>query len=499
MRKSREFWLSRNAVLIYLALFDLLAHLAADSRYGFFRDELAYVDDGKHLAWGYVDHPPLSPLVAAFAHTLFGDSLSGYRLFAALAVSCAVILTGLIARALGANRFAEAVAAAAAMISPVLLSGGVLFQAVPFDLLFWVLCLYVVIRLIKTGNPKLWLWIGVILGLGMMTKYTILFFIAGLGVGMLLTPYRRYWRSKWLWVGVCIAGVIFLPNLLWQIKHDWVSLDYTNSINERDARIGRTSGFLPEQFLVATNPLTIPIWLAGLYFYLISKRGASYRWLGWVYVTALVLFVLMHGRSYYLGPAYPMLLAGGAVQITEAAGQRGRLYVRPLLAGMLVVGAVMAFPMTLPIAPINSATWDMANEVNDGFREMIGWKELVATTADLYHRQPQDQRIVIWAGNYGEAGAIDLYGPAYGLPRAISPANTYYYWSQGHTDGDIYIVLGYPRGYLATLFGEVQFGANVTNRYGVENEETQDHPVIYICRKPKVPLSELWPEMQSFG
>ncbi len=317
-----EFWTSPAVMIFYVPLIKLLLHLTVNHRYGFFRDELAYVDDGKHLAWGYVDHPPLSPFVAHLAHLLFGDSLSGYRLFATLATVGTVLLTGLIVRALGGGRLAIILAQLCVFISPIYLASGTLFQAVPFDQLFWTLTAYLLILLLKTNNPKLWLAIGLSVGLGLMSKYTMLFFIAGMGMGLLLTPARRYLINKWAWVGGLIAVIIVLPHLAWELDHDWISFDYLDAINARDAAEGRTATFIPDQILL-NHPLAVPVWILGLYYYLRSRQGAPYRLIGWMFVTIFVLLLVMDGRGYYLGAGYPMLLAGGAVFIEQTYQSTG--------------------------------------------------------------------------------------------------------------------------------------------------------------------------------
>lgn len=488
---SRSTLLSQNAILLYLVLLKLGAHLLTNSQYGFHRDELAYVDDGKRLAWGFVDHPPVAPALATTARTLFGDdSLAGLRLFSALAGAGVVWLTVLMARELGGGRLAQALAGAAVIIAPLYLITGTLFQAVAFDQLWWVLSFYLVIRLIKTENARLWLALGAVSGVGLMTKYTMAFCLAALGVGMLLTPQRRYLRSPWLWLGALLALAIVLPNLIWLSQNEWISLTYTRAINARDASLGRTSGFLPEQFLIM-NPIAVPIWLAGLYFYF-SPRGRAFRWLGWAYVAALLLFLILGGRAYYLGPAYPMLLAAGAVVIEQVTAARAWRWLRAAAAGALI---------GLPLAPVGSPAWEIATEINEDFPEMIGWEELVATVGAIYQALPPEEqaRTVILAGNYGEAGAINLYGETYGLPEAVSPVNSYYYWSQGRLAGEVYIVLGFDEDELRTACAGVQAAGTVSNRYGIENEETRFHRVIYLCRSPRVPLEEIWPELQAFA
>ena len=243
---SRQFlWFNDHATLIYLAAATVIAHFVTGGRFGFHRDELATLEDSRHLAWGFVAYPPMTPFFGRLSLILFGTSLSGFRFFAAVAEAVAVVLTSLITRELGGKRGTQLVAVAAAI--PFCLGGGALMQYVSFDYLFWVLTAYFVVRLLKGNDPRWWLAIGGSIGLGMLTKYTMGVFAVAVAVGVVLTPARRYLKNKWLWYGVGLSLLIFLPNLLWQAQHHFVSLDFLKHIHERDVRIGRTKDFLPDQ------------------------------------------------------------------------------------------------------------------------------------------------------------------------------------------------------------------------------------------------------------
>ena len=305
-------------------------------------------------------------------------------------------------------------------------------QYVAFDYLFWVLTAYLVIKLLHSENPMLWMPIGIAIGLGMMSKYTMGFFVASLVVALLLTDARRYLASKWLWIGVALSLLVFLPNLVWQIQHHFISLDFLHHIHARDVRIGRTNHFLVEQLDTPANPFTIPLWIAGLFFYFRTAEGKRFRMIGWMFVITLALFVVAKGRSYYMGPAYPMLLAAGAVLEERWLQSLSQLHARVLrvaTAAALILGGIIAASVTLPLAPINSKWWQVANKIDGDFREEIGWPEMVAEVARIYNSIAPAGRgnTGILATNYGEAGAINLYGPAYGLPRAISGVNSFWY------------------------------------------------------------------------
>jgi 4-amino-4-deoxy-L-arabinose transferase-like glycosyltransferase len=465
-------------ILVLLALVRMVLHTITNSQYGFHRDELAMLDDARYLSWGYVAYPPVTSLIARMALVLFGPSLVGVRFFSALAQSVAMVLAGLITRELGGTRLAQMVTALAVALAPISLIQGALFQYVSFDYLWWVSMAYFVVRLLKSDDPRWWLGIGAAIGLGMMTKYTMAYFVAGLVGGVLFTNARRYWASPWLWGGAALSLLIFAPNLIWQAQHNFISLEFLINIHARDVEIGRTGGYLIEQFIVAANLFTVPFWGAGLYFYFFKPAGARYRMLGWMYVIPFVLLLVTQGRSYYLAPAYPMLIAAGVIvwqqwvallSATQARVARG------LTWGGLAAGGLIFGPVMLPVAPINSELWNLTSQVHDNFVEEIGWPELAGTVADIYVALPPEERsrTAILTGNYGEAGAINLYGPAYGLPEAISGINSYWLRGYGNPPPETLIVVGFSRERAERFFATCDLAGQVTNRHGVENEETK--------------------------
>jgi Dolichyl-phosphate-mannose-protein mannosyltransferase len=497
---SPSIWSSDPAILIYLAVGTVIVHLLTGGRYGFHRDELATLDDARHLAWGYVAYPPITPVFARLALTLFGTSLVGFRFFAALAQAIAVVLTGLMARDLGGGRGAQLVAAAAAV--PFCLASGALMQYVAFDYLFWVLAAYFVVRLLQSEDLRWWVAVGGSIGFGMMTKYTMGFFAIGIVVGVLLTRTRRHLASKWLWVGVASSVLVFLPNVIWQVQHHFISLDFLKHIHERDVRIGRTQGFLPDQLKITL--LALPLGLAGLYFYLVSKAGSRFRILGWMFVVPLVLFVIAKGRGYYMGAAYPMLYAAGAVWGEQHLRSLSRAWaggVRTLAWTALAADMILVAAITIPPVPVNSALWKFASKNNGDLVEELGWPELVQTVAQIRDSLPEHARahLGIMAGNYGEAGAINLYGPRYELPQAISGINSFWQRGYGNPPPETLIVLGISRGFLERNFASCQLAGHTPNPYGIKNEETSDHPDIYVCRGLRQTWPEFWKDFQYYG
>ncbi len=434
------------------------------------------------------------------ALTLFGPSLVGVRFFSSLTQAAVMVLAGLMARELGGKRLAQVVAALAVAIAPISLLASALFVYSSFDYLWWVLIAYFMIRLLRSEDPRWWLGIGAVIGLGLLTKYTMAFLVAGIIAGVLFTQARRYLRSPWLWGGVALALLIFLPNLIWQAQHNFISLDFLRFIHARDVGIGRTDGFLSEQFVFSANVVTIPLWIAGLYFYFFTQAGKRYRPIGWMFVVPFVLFLVTKGRSYYLAAAYPMLMAAGAVLLEKWIAMLSigwaRL-ARGITWGAFAVSGAIFAAVALPIAPINSSWWDTATEINGEFKEEIGWPELVETVAKIYAALPAEDRAQtgILTGNYGEAGAINLYGPAYGLPEAISGVNSYWLRGYGDPPPQAVIVLD---GQRSSAFETCELAGHFTNHYGVWNEETS-HPDIFLCRRLTRPWAEFWKNLRRFG
>jgi 4-amino-4-deoxy-L-arabinose transferase-like glycosyltransferase len=496
-RQRRTLWW-----LLMLALLRFALHVALNGRYGFHRDELQVLVDARHLACGFVAYPPLTPAFARLELALFGTSLAGFRVFSALAQCAAMVFAGLIARELGGRRWAQLLAAVAVAATPFSLLTASEFMYVAFDGLWWVLLAWLVLRLVNSGNPRWWIGIGLAIGAGMMTRYSMLFCVAGLVAGVCATPLRAQLRCRWLWMGVATSLLVFLPNAIWQWQHDFISLDFLQSIHARDIDIGRTAGFLLAQLYANTGPLLTPLWLAGLWFVAFARDGARWRVLAWMYAVPLLLFWLAEGRDYYLAPAYPMLLAAGVVALQHACKRmtapraralRGAAWLLVLLCLVSVAG------IALPIAPVNSPGWQLSRKMHDNFAEQIGWPEYVAQVAAVYHALPASERArtAIYANNYGEAGAIDLYGPRHGLPNAISPVNSGWYRGPGPTPTTV-IVLGDDAEGVSDAPATCTLAGRLHNAAGVANEETS-HPDIYVCRDLRKPWQALWPAKPFFG
>lgn len=482
--------------LLVLAALRLLIYVLVNGHYGFHRDELATLDDARHLAWGYVAYPPLTPFLARVALALFGSAPVAVRLFTALAQCVAMVVAGLMAHQLGGGRTAQIIAALAVAVSPVSMVEGHLFQYVSFDLLWGVLATYFVMRLLTSEDPRWWIAIGATVGLGLMTRYTVAWLVAGLAIGFLLTPARRLLMSRWLAAGVAVALVTVLPNLIWQATHHFISIDFLRSIHARDIRIGRTNGFLWRQLVVPAHSFTIPLWIAGLFFYFRKKEGERYRALGWAFIATVALLALSHARDYYTAPLYPMLLAAGAV----VADQWPR-WAKGLNWAGLVVAFGIGVALLLPLAPVNSRLFEVENRSDGNLREEIGWNDLVDRVASIRDSLPDNERAGagILTGNYGEAGAIDLYGPAYNLPPALSIMNSFWLRGYGDHPPETLIVVGLSPKFVDANFTACESQGTISNRFGVANEETEFDKYLWVCRGLKDPWPVFWQTVKAWG
>lgn len=500
---KRSAFFTDTLILIILGAFAALFHILLNGQYGFHRDELDFILSARRLEWGYVAYPPVTPFLARVGLELFGETLRGLRVLPALAQGIVLVLAGLMAREMGGKRVAQWMTAAAVFIAPVALFGGTVIMYFAFDYLWWVVAAYFFVRLLARDNPRAWLGIGAAFGLGMLTKYTMAFWVVGLAAALLATPARAHLRTRWPYLGAALALLIFLPNLVWQIRHDFIALDFLAAIHARDIAWGRTEGFLPKQLFEATNPVSLPLWIAGLAACLGAGAFKRFRALAWMFLVTFALFVISRGRSYYTAPAYVMLFAAGSVWFESWLARRApaaKRLGRGLAWGFLAAGAIFGVVVMKPIAPVNSALWDFTSQLNSEVVEMIGWPDLTRQVAEIYRSLPtaEQERSVILAGNYGEAGALDFYGAEYGLPRVISGGNSLWYHGYGEFEPQTVIVVGFEQPYAERFFASCEYAGTVTNSFGVRNEESTRHTGLYVCRQPRRPWSEMWADLQWF-
>jgi 4-amino-4-deoxy-L-arabinose transferase-like glycosyltransferase len=493
-----------------IAVFKLLLHLYAGRHYGCFIDELYYLACAGHLSWGYVDQPPLIAWIAKIARVLLGDSLPAIRFLPALAGAAKVLLAGLIARELGGRRFAQGLAALSILVAPGFLAVDNWLSMNVFEPLFWMACAYLVIRIVRTGNHKLWLWFGLLAGIGLENKYSMLIFGFGVIVGLLLTPERRFFRRPWFWVAGLVAFLIFLPNLVWNVQHHFPFLELQQNIQ----RSGRNVPLPPLAFLgqelLTMHPLAAPVWLAGLWFLFFRRQGKPFRALGWAWLIAAALIVILNPRAYYLYPAFPILFAAGGV-MWESWLIRPRLqWIKPVYVALMVLSGAAFLPAVLPVLPVEmyiryAAAMHLQQPRIETFKlgplpqlyaDQFGWEEMAATVARVYNGLPPDVRAktAIFGQNYGQAGAVDLFGPKYGLPKAISAHQTYYLWGPRGYTGESMIVMAGRREVLEKRFAVVEKVARVEHPYSMPYE----HFDVFYCRGLSQPLKDLWPKLRAW-
>ncbi|MFO7976431.1 MAG: glycosyltransferase family 39 protein [Candidatus Hydrogenedentota bacterium] len=509
--KTTPWWRADTAVLGGIAFAKFLLHLTFINQYGYFRDEFYYLACGRHLDWGYVDFPPVIGVIGAFVQGVLGDSLPAVRLFPILAGAGLVFVTGLIAREFGGKRFAQGMAALCALVAPVLLGNHHFFGVNAFEQFLWVLAIYVFVRILRTGNLRLWLLFGLVAGMGLMTKLTFLFFGVSVLFGLVLTRHRKSLLTPWPWLGGLIALAIFSPHILWQIAHDWPTLKLTSAYAS-----GKTyhASLLEAVYMqvLSIHPISVPIWLAGLWFLFRDKEGARYRAVGWGFLLLATAFIALNAKFYWLAPAHCAILAGGACALEGTIRNRGWGWLKVAYPAALVITGALTAPLALPILPPPRAAAFHAllggdvglkhenvriRALPQHFADMFGWEEMVALVADVYESLPEEENgdCIILTDNYGNAGAIDLLGKKYGLPRAVSTHNNYHLWGPGEFSTGVVITVGIDEDELKTLFDEVTLAARFSHPYCMPSE---DNKPIFICRGLRVDLEKAWAEAGNY-
>jgi hypothetical protein len=476
----------------------LAVHFALGDGYGFHRDELQFLDDARHLQWGFVAYPPLTAFCGRIAIALFGISPQVLRLPAAIINAISLMLVGLVARELGAGRAAQVIALLATL--PLSLVFSSVLQYNTFDLLAWCIVIFFTARVLRTTDPRYWIGAGAGVGIGVLSKYSIAFPVVSLLAAILILPSQRHHlRSRWFWYGALTAAVIAAPNLLWLARHDFITLRMEHFIHARDVRRGRAHGYYSDQ--IRFTMLALPLAIAGLVSLL---RGKQFRLLSCFYIGPLILFAIAKGRGYYLLPAYPVLYAAGAVALQNFLAQRAkrlRLTLISLVIAGLLIDVIAVAWVTLPIARVGSLQWNWQMKNNSDLADEIGWPEFVAQVAAVRDALPTEDRghLAILANNYGEAGALALYGPQYQLPVPISSTNSFHDRGYGAYPPETVIVVGGELKDQQRNFASCSVAAQVHIPFGVRNEESVVHPDILVCHHLRRPWPVAWKNSQEFG
>jgi 4-amino-4-deoxy-L-arabinose transferase-like glycosyltransferase len=478
----------------------VLVQMLTNGAYGYFRDELYFLACSDHLALGYVDFAPLIAWVARASRMVFGDSLHAIRLVPALAFGGEVLLAGAIARELGGKRWAVLIACVSVLVCPVILNNGTRLSMNPLEPLFWMGAVYVLLVAIHRQQPKLLVWCGVLLGLGIENKHSAVFFLGALVVGLLATSERRLFASRWFWIGAAACVAVALPNFLWQVEHHFPTLEDLRNVKAMHKNVELAPlPFLLQQVMML-NPVSAVVWIAGLG--LLLKR---FRFLGATYLVFLAVMMALKGKDYYLAPVYPMLFAAGGVFWEKWRKLRWGVAIAVFAAG------VVSAPLVLPILPpdriepyMNSlglkvarTETGMRSRIPQHFADEFGWPEMVESVATVYWALPPEERAKtgILAGNYGQAGAIDFFGPRYGLPKAISGHQNYYYWGPRQYTGESLILLGWSLERAERWCRAVESGPPNAPFYGMGWEQY----TILHCQGLKEPLREAWPRFKFWN
>lgn len=499
----------RTRVAAIAALVTLGLHLAANPHYGFFRDELYFIICGFHPAWGYVDQPPVVPLLSAGSQ-LFGHSLFALRAIPAIFAAAGAYVTCSLVFELGGGTFAAALAVLAYLAAGVLESFGAKAGPDMTGLWLWPLCALYVLRIVKGADPRWWLAAGAVVGIAIESKYSVLFFAIALLAGLALTPQRRVLGSGWFYAGAGVAAIIAFPNFLWQALHGFPMWELLrNGANGKNLVAGPLL-FLFQQLLL-TNLFASPIWIAGLIWLL---RNGTARFLGYAYLILIAMMIVLHAKHYYPADVYPILMAGGGVAIESWIGA-------PLVRGAIVTATVAAWmffaPFSLPVlsepamldysrfvgSALHIQRSALATEkmrrsaLPEDWADMHGWPELAATVARIYYSLPAQQRVqaAIVASNYGEAAAIDFFGTRYGLPPALSGHNNYWLWGTHGYSGNVVIDVNGDCGAGRHLFRTARLAARFNPPWVISYE--QNIPIM-VCTGIRTPISELWPKLRFY-
>jgi len=498
-----------NSTLISLGLVTLLIHFLSNGRYGYFRDELYAIACSKHLAWGYVDQPPLSELLLALNGRTLGFSLFALRFRPAVCGALVTVLVGLMARQFGGRRFAQVLAAVAFMIGGVYLAIDNYYSMNCFDHFFWALCAYILVRILKGGDTRLWVLFGLVAGLGLENKYSMGFLGIGLIVGLALTPARRHFLDKWLWVGGALAALIFLPHVLWEVRNHFPTAEFMHNVTTIK-NLPMTPWAFLTQSILQVHPFTLPVWLGGLVYLFASPQGRRFQTLGWMFLAVLAILLSTHAKPYYLAPAFLVLIPAGGVAVEVFLVRRAWNWAKPAYLALLVVGGALTAPLVLPVLPVETfiryENWlgikpevgergEKLDKLPQMYADMFGWQEMTAQMAEIYNRLSPEEKAecVIGASNYGSAGAIDFFGKQYGLPHAISSHNNYWIWGPGDKPGNVLLVIGGSKEGYERMYEDVEQVGVFEHPYARESGSR-----IYVCRKPKRTLQEVWPGIKNF-
>ncbi len=511
---AKKYFYTGTRIILLFALIDLLLHLYSNAfaNYGIFRDEYYYIACSKRLAAGYVDQPPFSIYILAIWRFFFGESLFAIRFIPAVISAITVYVTGLIVRKMNGGNTAVAIACLALVAAPVFLGVNLIYSMNTFDWLLSALTALLLIKIINEKRNTLWIWLGIVFGIGLLNKVGFLWLGFGTAAGLVLTRERIYLKTIWPYIAGAIALIIFSPFIFWNMTHNWAHLEFIrNATSEKYSSLNALT-FI-SGFILTLNPLNIFIWLAGLYYFIFNNEGKKYRLIGIIFIVSfLVLIINGHSKSEYLDPEVPMLFAGGGIIWEKWLKNKALTWVKFALPVVIAITGILFIPLALPVLPVNayisyseklgikpsSSENKKLSELPQFYADMFGWKNMAATVSRVYDSlSPAEKtKAVVFAMNYGEAGSLEYYKKDYPLPEVISGHNNYWLWGYNHSIKDPIIIIlgGRLEDHLKTC-DSVRTAAVIQSKYAMPYETNLP---VFICKGMKYPISEIWSRVKNF-
>ncbi len=497
---------AEKITLASIALGCFLLHLITNltGAYDFFRDELYYIACSDHLAWGYVDQPPFSLYLLKLSRLLFGDSLIAIRIIPTLMHTGTIVITGLIVKEMGGKIFAIFIAGLAVALSPIHMGMSSIYSMNSIDVLIWALSVYLILKIINAPNHSYWIWLGVVLGIGLLNKISVLFLGAGFFVGIVFTN-RQWFVTRWPYITASIGVILFLPYIFWNFANDFAHLEFIhNASTEKYAGLNAVT-FVKDQ-VTFLNPISTPLWISGLLALFLFAPLKKYKIVALIYLTALVILILNgSSKGEYLTPAYAGLFAAAGVFIEQKLVRRSGIWIRYAYSVLLLVTGIFLLPMVLPLLPVekyiayakaigNEPSSNEGKELSDlpqFYADMFGWKEKAKDVAVVYNTlsEKEKAKCAIVSSNYGRCGAIDFFGQEYGLPKSIGTHNNYWIWGPRNYTGEVVIILGGDLKDHQGDFESVVLADVSTCEHCMPYENNVN---IFVCRGLKYEMKDIW-------
>lgn len=492
-------FLSRWWIVILFIAAKLVIHFLTNANYELQRDAYLYIEQGKHLAWGYASTPPSIGVFADLSRWIFGDNTFAIRFFPALIGALSILIIGIMVREMEGGAMATVLACTAFLVSPAFLRSNSLFQPVSFNQFYWLLTFFLIFRLIRTNNPWYWIWIGIISGLAILNKHSALVFQACVFFSFLATHHRRWFRTWYPYAALAIVVVMVFPHAYWQYEHGWPLIRHFRELAATQLVHVRLDLFMADQFLM--NLPAVLIWLSGIY-YVIFREEEDFQIFAVIFALTMGVLMMLHGKSYYTLGLYAVMFVFGAVFLEETFSKRLK-FINPLILGVMALVGIIAIPLGLPvlkperfisyakmIGREHSERWEdgQYHELPQDYADMIGWKELAGIVGSAWQSLDKEQQSVctIFANNYGEAGSVDFYGKAYGLPPVVSYNDSYLLWAPDEVRADYLIKIGTDDN-LEELYDSIRVFGRITTPYA-----RQEGTPVYLCFRPKLDINEFY-------